>query len=74
MIVFREFKKRFKKELVLAVSDLDKKIRIKVDISDYCYGMLEPLYFIFILFYFYLFSLIEFLFSFYFIFLLFLEQ
>ena len=33
--VFQELKERFTKELVLAVSDLDKKIRIKVDISDY---------------------------------------
>jgi len=33
--VFRELKKRFTKELVLAVSDLDKIIRMKVDTSDY---------------------------------------
>jgi len=30
-----ELKERFTKELVLAVSDLDKKMRIKVDASDY---------------------------------------
>jgi len=33
--VFKELKKRFKKELVLAALDLDKKIRIEVDIPDY---------------------------------------
>jgi len=33
--VFRELKERFTKELVLAASDLDKKIRIEVDVSDY---------------------------------------
>jgi len=33
--VFKELKERFTKELVLAVPDLDKKIRIEVDISDY---------------------------------------
>jgi len=32
---FKELKKRFTKELVLAVLDLDKKMRMKVDISDY---------------------------------------
>ena len=32
---FKELKKRFAKELVLAVLDLDKKMRMKVDISDY---------------------------------------
>jgi len=31
-------KKRFTKELVLAASDLDKKIRIEVDASDYTIG------------------------------------
>ena len=31
-------KKRFIKELVLAVLDLDKKIRIEVDVSDYAKG------------------------------------
>ena len=35
---FKELKKRFTKELVLAVSDLDKKMRIKVDTSDYVIG------------------------------------
>jgi len=33
--VFRELKERFTKEPVLAVPDLDKKIRMKVDMSDY---------------------------------------
>ena len=32
---FRELKKRFTKEPVLAVPDLDKKIRMEVDESDY---------------------------------------
>ena len=32
---FRELKKRFTKELVLAVPDLDTKIRMEVDTSDY---------------------------------------
>jgi len=31
-------KKRFTKELVLAVSDLDKKMRIEVDVLDYTMG------------------------------------
>jgi len=33
--VFRELKEKFTKEPVLAAPDLDKKIRMKVDISDY---------------------------------------
>ena len=33
--VFRELKERFTKEPVLAVPDLDKKIRMKVDMLDY---------------------------------------
>ena len=33
--VFKELKKRFTKEPVLAVPDLDKKMRMEVDISDY---------------------------------------
>ena len=33
--MFKELKERFTKELVLAVLDLDKKMRIKFDISDY---------------------------------------
>ena len=33
--VFRELKGKFTKELVLAVLDLDKKIRMEVDVSDY---------------------------------------
>ena len=33
--VFRELKGKFTKELVLAVLDLDKKIRIEVDMLDY---------------------------------------
>jgi len=32
---FRELKEKFTKELVLAALDLDKKMRIKVDVSDY---------------------------------------
>ena len=31
-------KERFTKELVLAALDLDKKMRIEVDISDYAIG------------------------------------
>jgi len=33
--VFRELKKQFTKEPVLAVLDLDKKLRVEVDTSDY---------------------------------------
>ena len=33
--VFRELKERFTKESVLAVLDLDKKMRIEVDASEY---------------------------------------
>jgi len=36
--VFRELKERFTKELVLAAPDLDKKMRMEVDISDYAIG------------------------------------
>ena len=32
---FRQLKEKFTKELVLAVPDLDKKIRMEVDASDY---------------------------------------
>ena len=32
---FQELKKKFTKELVLAAPDLDKKMRIKVNVSDY---------------------------------------
>jgi len=40
--VFRELKERFTKELVLAVLDLDKKMRMEVDASDYATrGMLS---------------------------------
>ena len=35
---FRELKKRFMKELVLVVPDLNKKIRIEVDILNYAIG------------------------------------
>ena len=35
---FEELKKRFIEELVLAVLDIDKKIRMKVDTSDYATG------------------------------------
>ena len=33
--MFGKLKEKFTKELVLAALDLDKKIRIKVDIADY---------------------------------------
>ena len=36
--VFRELKERFTKELVLAAPDIDKKMRMKVDASDYAMG------------------------------------
>jgi len=36
--VFRELKEKFTKELVLVVLDLDKKMRIKVDMSEYTIG------------------------------------
>jgi len=35
---FRELKERFTKEPVLATPDLDKKIRMKVDVLDYAMG------------------------------------
>jgi len=35
---FRSLKKRFTKEPVLAVLDLNKKMRMEVDISDYAMG------------------------------------
>ena len=35
---FRMLKERFTKELVLAVPDLDKKMRMEVDTSDYATG------------------------------------
>ena len=35
---FRELKKWFTKELVLAAPDLDKKLRVEVDTSDYAMG------------------------------------
>jgi len=35
---FRELKKRFTKEPVLAAPDLDKKMRMEVDVSDYATG------------------------------------
>jgi len=35
---FKELKKRFTEELVLAAPDLDKKMRMKVDMSDYVMG------------------------------------
>jgi len=35
---FRALKEKFTKELVLAVPDLDKKIRMEVDVSDYAIG------------------------------------
>ena len=36
--MFKELKERFTKKLVLAAPDLDKKIRIEVDASDYATG------------------------------------
>ena len=36
--VFKELKERFTKELVLAAPDIDKKMRIEVDASDYATG------------------------------------
>ena len=36
--MFRELKERFMKELVLAALDLDKKMRMEVDMSDYTIG------------------------------------
>ena len=33
--VFKELKEKFTKELVLAAPDLDKKMRMEVDVSDY---------------------------------------
>ena len=35
---FRELKKRFIKELVLVAPDIDKKMRMEVDASDYVTG------------------------------------
>ena len=35
---FEELKRRFMEELVLAAPDLDKKMRIEVDVSDYAMG------------------------------------
>ena len=36
--VFKELKEQFTKELVLAAPDINKKIRMEVDISDYAMG------------------------------------
>ena len=36
--MFKELKERFTKEPVLAALDLDKKMRIEVDTSDYAIG------------------------------------
>jgi len=36
--VFKELKERFTKELVLATPDLNKKMRMEVDMSDYVIG------------------------------------
>jgi len=36
---FEELKKRFTQELVLAAPDLDKKMRMEVDASDYATGV-----------------------------------
>jgi len=39
--MFKELKKRFTKEQVLAVLDLDKKIRMEVDVLDYATGIVR---------------------------------
>ena len=36
--MFEELKKKFMQELVLAALDLDKKIRMEVDVPDYVIG------------------------------------
>ena len=36
--MFRELKERFTKEPVLAAPDLDKKMRMEVDVLDYTTG------------------------------------
>ena len=36
--VFKELKEKFIQELVLVALDLDKKMRIEVDVSDYVIG------------------------------------
>jgi len=36
--MFKELKERFTKKLVLTASDLDKKMRIKFDMSNYATG------------------------------------
>ena len=41
---FKELKKRFTKELVLAVPNLDKKMRIEVDMLDYAIGVSHPMF------------------------------
>ena len=35
---FKELKERFTKELVLAAPNIDKKMRMEVDMSDYAMG------------------------------------
>ena len=35
---FKELKKQFTKKLVLAAPDIDKKMRIEVDVLDYAMG------------------------------------
>ena len=37
-VAFRELKERFTKELVLVAPDLDKKMRMEVDVFDYAIG------------------------------------
>jgi len=39
--VFKELKRQFTEELVLAAPDLDKKMRMEVDASDYAMGVLS---------------------------------
>ena len=39
--IFRELKKRFTKELVSAVPDLDRKMRMEIDVSNYAIEVLS---------------------------------
>ena len=39
--MFQELKKRFTKKIMLVTLDLDKKMRIEVDILDYVGGVLS---------------------------------
>jgi len=54
--MFKKLKERFTKEPVLAVLDLDKKMRMEVDVLDYATGIVRiedsRLHFLFSIFYF----------------------